>query len=328
MSSLFVVVSQGLLLAADASAEVAAAGAQTGAINLNDWLLPAVVAAGLFALFLGFLFGTRAGIIARAAAKEAIRQPVFPMLMAVSILLLVINTFIPFFSLGDDVKMLEICGLATMLICGMLLAVWTSSMSIADEIEGKTAMTLLSKPINRRQFIVGKFMGIQTAVLTLLVPVTIVFCALVYYKVFYDAHESASSDQITSMHALAEAIRVLPGVVLVFLEITIMSAISVAISTRLPMVVNMVTCLAIFIVGHLTPSLVGANLGRLEPVMFIARMIAIVLPAVENFNIETALVTGRMVPPDYIGWTALYTAAYGTMAILLAFMLFEDRDLA
>ncbi len=72
----------------------------------------------------------------------------------------------------------------------------------------------------------------------------------------------------------------------------------------------------------------AAMRSLIEPVMFIARMIAIVLPAVENFNIETALVTGRMVPPDYIGWTALYTAAYGTMAILLAFMLFEDRDLA
>ena len=76
---------------------------------------------------------SRSGIIARAAAKEAIRQPVFPLLLALSILMLVVNTFVPFFSLGEDVKMLEICGMATMLICGMLLAVWTSSMSIAEE---------------------------------------------------------------------------------------------------------------------------------------------------------------------------------------------------
>lgn len=321
-------VSQGLLLAADASVEATAAGAGPGAIDPKQWIVTGIAAGVIFALYLAFLFTTRAGIIARAAAKEAIRQPVFPMLMGLSILMLVVNTFIPFFSLGDDVKMLEICGLATMLICGMLLAIWTSSMSIADEIEGKTAMTLLSKPINRRQFIVGKFMGIQTAVLTLLVPIAIVFCGLVYYKMFYDARESASADTLTTEIAFYEALRVLPGVALVFLEITIMSAISVAISTRLPMVVNMVTCLAIFVVGHLTPSLVGANLGKLEPVMFIARMIAIVLPAVENFNIESAIVTGAMVPPAYIGWTALYTAAYTAMAIVLAFMLFEDRDLA
>lgn len=324
MAAWALTISQGLLLAADTPGSAAA----PVPADSNQWIVTGIAVAVVLALFGVFLFTTRAGIIARAAAKEAIRQPVFPLLMAVSILLLVVNTFIPFFSLGDDVKMLEICGLATMLICGMLLAVWTSSMSIADEIEGKTAMTLLSKPINRRQFIVGKFMGIQAAVFALLLPVLIVFCCLIYYKVFYDAHESATAETITSATALQETIRVLPGAALVFLEITIMSAISVAISTRLPMVVNMVTCLAIFVVGHLTPSLVGANLGKLEPVMFIARMIAIVLPAVENFNIESALVTGRLVPPDYLGWTALYTAAYTTMAILLAFMLFEDRDLA
>ncbi|MFN0056599.1 MAG: ABC transporter permease subunit [Planctomycetales bacterium] len=309
----------GLLLAADAAPVPGEAGSQ--------WYLTVSAASALLVGLLAFLYGTRSGIIARAAAKEAIRQPIFALLLAVSILLLVLNTFIPFFSLGDDIKMLEICGLATMLICGMLLSIWTSSMSIADEIEGKTAMTLLSKPINRRQFIVGKFVGIQTAVLILLVPVTIIFCSLIFYKVFYDAKETAN-DAVNSTVALQEALRILPGAALCLMEIMVMSAISVAISTRMPMVVNMVTCLAIFVVGHLTPSLVGGNFGRLEPVMFMARVIATVLPAIENFNVETAIVTGALVPASYLGWTALYSAAYAAMAILLAFMMFEDRDLA
>src|SRR5262249_16138780 len=176
------------------------------------------------------LYTTRAGIIARATAKEALRQPVFALLLLLSLLMLVLNTFVPFFSLGDDVKMLEICGLATILISGMLLAIWTSSMSIADEIEGKTAMTLLSKPINRRQFIIGKFVGIQTAVLVLVVPVVIAFWALIVYKGFYDARES--SGEMTMRLAQLEAYKILPPVVLSLLEIAIMSAISVAISTR------------------------------------------------------------------------------------------------
>jgi ABC-type transport system involved in multi-copper enzyme maturation permease subunit len=296
------------------------------AIDFSAWYPTVGVVALLLALLLGFLYMTRAGIIARAATKEAVRQPVFPLLIALSILMLIVNTFIPFFSLGDDVKMLEICGLATMLICGMLLAVWTASISIADEIEGKTAMTLLSKPINRRQFILGKFIGIQTGVLLMMIPVVIVFGLLVYYKVFYDARES--SNEANAAIAIRETFSILPGAALCFLEITIMSAISVAISTRLPMVVNMSICLTVFVVGHLTHSLVGANLGRLEPVMFMARVIAIALPAVENFNIETAIVQGAIVPPVYLGWTMLYTVLYSTMAILVAFLLFEDRDLA
>src|SRR5262249_13389875 len=152
-----------------------------------------------------------------------------------------------------------------------------------------------------------------------------VFCGLVYYKVFYDAYEGANEQKITHTAALIEMVRVMPGIVLCYLEIMIMSAISVAISTRLPMVVNMVTCLAIFVVGHLTPTLVGANLGRLEPVMFMARVIATILPAIETFNVETAMVTGTIVPASYLGLAGLYCAAYSAMAILVAFMLFEDR---
>ncbi len=289
------------------------------------WITGGCFVAVLAAL-VAFLYSTRAGIIARATTKEALRQPVFALLLAVSLVMLVVNTFVPFFSLGDDVKMLEICGLATILICGMLMAIWTSSMSIADEIEGKTAMTLLSKPINRRQFIIGKFVGIQTAVLVLVLPVVAAFWCLIVYKVLYDAREG--SLETTAAMARVEAFRILQPVVLGLLEIAVMSAISVAISTRLPMVVNMVTCLAIFVVGHLTPSLVRSNLGKLELVTFLARVIATVLPAVENYNVEAAIVTGSLVEAKYVGFAALYSAAYIAAAVLLAFILFEDRDLA
>jgi ABC-type transport system involved in multi-copper enzyme maturation permease subunit len=276
---------------------------------------------------LAFLYSTRAGIIARATTKEAVRQPVFFLLLVVALCMLVVNTFVPFFSLGDDVKMLEMCGLATILICGMLMAIWTSSMSIADEIEGKTAMTLLSKPINRRQFIIGKFVGIQTAVLVLVLPIVAAFWGLIVYKVLYDAREGSVQD-VTAAMARLEAWRILPAVVLSLLEIAVMSAISVAISTRMPMVVNMVTCLAIFVVGHLTPTLVRGNLGKLELVTFLARVIATVLPAIENYNVEAAIVTGSVVPASYLGYASLYSAAYIAAAVLLAFILFEDRDLA
>ena len=280
----------------------------------------------VLAALVAVMWTTRAGIIARATAKEAMRQPVFALLLVLSLLMLVVNTFVPFFSLGDDVKMLEICGLATILISGMLLAIWTSSMSIADEIEGKTAMTLLSKPINRRQFIIGKFLGIQASVLVLVLPLVAAFWGLVVFKVFYDARES--STDATMELAQLEALKILPPVVLALLEIAVMSAISVAISTRVPMVVNMVTCLTIFVVGHLTPTLVRTNLGRLELVTFTARVIATILPAVDVYNVEAAIVQGAVVKPQYLGLVALYTGFYIAAAVLLAFILFEDRDLA
>jgi ABC-type transport system involved in multi-copper enzyme maturation permease subunit len=223
--------------------------------------------------------------------------------------------------------MLMDCGLATILICGLLLAVWTSSTSIADEIEGKTAMTLLSKPINRRQFIVGKYVGIMVAVFWLLVPVMVCFLGLIYYKVGYDFRETAAPDPETA-YKLLVTFKAVPGLILIFCEISVLASLSVAISTRVPMVVNMVTCFTIFVVGHLTSLLVERNVKGLEMVQFVARLIATGLPNLEHFNTQAAVATGTLVPPVYLASAALYAAAFSAAAILLAFILFEDRDLA
>ena len=311
--------------------------------SIQWWITGVVILAFLSALN-AVAYRTRTGVISRAATKEAIRQPVFVMMLLLAILVLVVNTIVPFFTFGDDVKMLKDVGLVTILSCGLLLAIWTASTSIAEEIEDKTAMTLLSKPINRRQFIVGKYLGILQSVIFLLVPVSLCFLYLIYYKVGYDARESAKSApdwfqwiEINGLgfeipilfgERLASMVQVLPGLILVFLEIAVLSSISVAISTRLPMIANMVICLTVFIVGHLTPVLVQKVFEGLEPVQFTAQLIATVLPALEVFNIQAAVATGKIVPPHYLGIAALYSVAYCTMAILMAFILFEDRDLA
>ena len=294
-------------------------------------LLVGLVVVGFFALFLvlsrSASLGSTTGVIMAATLKEAVRQPVFPLVVGLAVLLTIINTFVPFFTLGEDVKMLKDCGLATILIAGLLLATWTASMSIAEEIEGKTAMTLLSKPVNRLQFILGKYLGILLAVLVAYLPMVLTLCGCAYFKVFYDARESSAQD-VNHAGALVVMLQVLPGVALSFLETAVMTAISVAISTRLPMVVNMVTCLSIFVIGHLTPNLVHAGVFKLELVQFMANLLATILPALEIFNIQAAVATGKMVPPDYLGLSALYSVAYSAAGILAAFLLFEDRDLA
>ncbi|MGX9105144.1 hypothetical protein ACWTQZ_26030, partial [Escherichia coli] len=96
-----------------------------------------------------------------------------------------------------------------------------------------TAMTLLSKPINRRQFVLGKYIGIVQAILWYALPVVTVFLILVFFKVSYDAKEG-SKDLPTYAERIAEVYQVLPGIGLLLMEITVLTAVSVAISTRLP----------------------------------------------------------------------------------------------
>ena len=342
---------------------LAQASAGDGGNSLLGWYSVLLVLTGLTVGGWVLRRTTRAGVLAAATAKEAVRQPVFFLSIAIALLVLLLNTVLPFFSLGDDVKMLKDCGLATLLIVGLLVAVWTAGTTIYDEIEGRTAMTLLSKPINRRQFIVGKYLGIMRAVAILMVVVGAVFVALVFYKVGYDAREGgggnlayfewvegprsvlnlmangnltgalAGSDVLQPQaERLYNAFQVIPSMVLVYLEIAVLTAIAVAVATRLPMVVNLSVCFTVFIVGHLTGVLVqvgGADGGVLvENVRFVAGLIATVLPALPAYSSEAAVARDALVPPEYLAWAGLYTVCYAAAAILVAFLLFEDRDLA
>lgn len=315
-----------VLAAEPVRAEFDKSAAGLGVIGLIIGLL----LAGMFV----FLYMTRTGVIARATTKEAVRQPVFLLMLTFGALLLIVNTFLPFFSLGSDIKMLKDCGLMTLLFSALLLAVWTASTSIASEIEGKTTMTLLSKPINRRQFILGKYVGIVNSTMCLLVPLVVLFGVMLLYKVGYDARESSKEiptwfeDQGLNADRLNEVLQVIPAVLLMAMEVAVMTAVSVAISTRTPMVVNMVTCLSIFVIGHLTPVLVQAGTLKLEFVSFMARLIATLLPSLEAFNMSAVVSVGNAVPAVYLGYSALYSLAYIGAMLLLSFILFEDRDLA
>ena len=94
------------------------------------------------------------------------------------------------------------------------------------------------------------------------------------------------------------------------------------------MIVNLTSCFAIFVVGHLAGVLVSVSEKRLEFVRFMSKLIATVLPGLDVFNVSAAVATGSVVPPVYLGTAAIYCVCYCTAMILLAFILFEDRDLA
>ncbi len=268
--------------------------------------------------------------IALATAKEAIRQPAFFVLAFIAGASLICSIFVPYFTFGEDIKMYKDTGLTTISFACLLLALLTASSTVAEEIEGKTAITLLSKPINRRQFILGKFIGIELGVLAMYAILGSLFALGVWNKYGYDLRESAGGIAETSAR-WSQVKQVLPGLALGFFEVTVLAAVSVAISTRLPMLVNLVACIAIFFLGHLSPVLVEAtSQGQVsELVSFMARLFNWALPSLEFFNAGPAISTGAVIP--WVGYVipALgYCVLYSGAALLFAFLLFEDRDLA
>lgn len=265
--------------------------------------------------------------IARTTTKEAVSQPLFYVILIIGVMALLIFPFLPYNTFGEDVKMVKSEGLTLIKILAVILAVWTASISIAEEIEGRTALTVLSKPVGRRQLILGKFVGIIVPVALVFILLGAFFLATVSYKIAYDARESAKPTP-TVEECLGEVAQVTPGLALGFMEAAMLASVSVAISTRLPMMANMIICFSIYVLGHLVPLLVKSAVGNNDFVRFAGDFSAAVLPVLDHFNMETAISTGQVIIVEYLGWAALYSLIYCVVAMLLALLLFEDRDLA
>lgn len=269
-------------------------------------------------------------VIGLTTYREIVRRPLFWLITGVVAMALVLFDFIPYYTLGEDIKMVKDNGLAIIMLAGLVIGVFSASVAIADEIEGKTAITLLSKPINRRNFIVGKFAGIMAAIALLFLLLTIVFVPVLYYKTNYDARETAR-EAPTTQESVATVAQIAPGILLAYFQVMIIVALSVAFSTRFPLHLNVSACIAVFLLGHVAPQMVEASQGGgvFEAVRFMAQFFATILPFLDHFNVAPAIATDAVVP--WLGYVLpcfLYAAFYTAIALLLAFLMFEDRDLA
>jgi ABC-type transport system involved in multi-copper enzyme maturation permease subunit len=265
--------------------------------------------------------------IAWTTAKEALVQPLFYMLLIFGMFMIILLLYLPYYTFGEDTKFFEDNALTLVMLVSIVLALWTASTSIADEIDGRTALTVLCKPISRRDFVLGKFLGILSPVAIMFIVLGAFYLTFVSIKVAYDAREG-SMPEPNSATCLAEVVRMAPGLLLAFMEATVMTAISVAISTRLGLLPNLVICTCIYVLGNLVPTLAKSALGQMAIVPFLADLLSAVLPVLDHFNIYGPISTGNSVPPTYLALAGLYCLAYTSLAMFVALLMIEDRDFA
>ena len=269
----------------------------------------------------------KVGAVAWVTAKEALFQPLFVILTLVGIFALFIFLLIPYNTLGEDIKLVITQGLTVVKLFAVFLAVWSASTTIADELEGKTALMALAKPLSRTKFIIGKYVGVMIAVTLLFLILGTFFANTVSYKLVYDARES--SKDVPAAIECAEAVyNILPQLALAYLEMVILAAIAIAISTRLPLLPNLTLTLLIYLLGNIVPVIVQSSAGQIPMVVFVANILSVVLPCLDHFNMETAVAMGTPVPWGYVACAILYATLYCGAMLIVSLLLFEDRDLA
>jgi len=95
---------------------------------------------------------------------ETIRQPVYAIIITAALLLFFVSPSISMYTMDDDNKLLRELGLSTLFIASLFIAIFSASGAVAEEIENKTIMTVLTKPVQRPIFILAKFLVVTGAV--------------------------------------------------------------------------------------------------------------------------------------------------------------------
>jgi len=307
---------------------------------------------GIFALQL--IFWPKGGAVALSAFREGVRQPMFWLLGGIAFLIIGASPFVPYFTFGEDLKMVKELGYALTMLAAAAFAVIAASMSVSEEIEGRTAVTLMSKPVSRRQFLLGKFSGILMAALFMTVflgwfLVWIILFGTGYIRlpgqvdppdpqwVMDVAHNlfpaSSGADLLRGLLLwMDDVVLTLPGLVIGFCQVMVFLAIALALATRLPVVVNWTICLAVYYLGHLTPIMTEVTRREYRLIYFVAQLFDTVLPGLDLFDVGTAVIREAPLPPLEYNLYALnvsiYAVVYTAIALLFGLILFEDRDLA
>ena len=297
----------------------------------------------------------RTSVIVRHTFLEAVLQPIYTLMLAVGAVVLLVFAALPFFTLGEDTKMFKAVGLDVVLLLVLVSTLFATSKSIFDEIEDRTMLTLMSKPIFKWEVLVGKFLGI---ILSALVAVAILgglLALCLYWRIPGDAMlRTASMDnrEIGQIHdiRLMHVMGLIPSLVLMWLQISVLAAVGVALSTRFSLVVNLPAVLLIYIAGNLTrfmfPLTDGSGSamdGRSPVVKGVCYFLSLLLPYLETFDLRPLTVytpiritsTYAGDPQGvflgtiwaYVGVAVIYCVTYSVFALSAGMWMFQTREL-
>src|SRR3989304_1690077 len=102
--------------------------------------------------------------IAKNTFIETLRQPIYAIIIVAALLLFFLSPSLTMYSLSDDNKLLRELGLSTLFLTSLFIAIFSASGAVAEEVENKTIITVLSKPVQRPIFVLAKFAGVAAAV--------------------------------------------------------------------------------------------------------------------------------------------------------------------
>jgi len=247
--------------------------------------------------------------IALNTFKEAIRDRILYLLLFFAAVCIIFSRILALLTVGDRAKIITDVGLASLSLFGVLMAIMIGTGLVYKEIDKRTIYTLLSKPIQRYQFLLGKYLGLLLTLFVMLVLMALIFLVLL---LLYNYPVGGSF---------------FIAILFIFLELCLITAVAMLFSCFSTPILSTLFSLSFYLIGHISWGL-ETLLNKIPQggVKTLARFLYVFLPDLENFNFKTEVVHHLPIPPKIILFSTLYGLFYTVFILALAIIVFRKRD--
>jgi ABC-type transport system involved in multi-copper enzyme maturation permease subunit len=246
--------------------------------------------------------------IALNTFRENLRDKLLYNLLVFALLMIGSSLLLMQLTLGEFHRLLLDVGLGSINIFGVLIAIFVGIGLVNKEIEKKTIYTIVSKPVARYQFLVGKYLGLT---LTLFVNTLIMAGGLLLVLL-------AQSVPIESM--LFKALG------LIFLEFMVITAVALLCSTFTSATLSAIFTLATYVIGHLTADLKTFGEKMDEGMHALLTGLYYILPNLERFNLKGNVIHHIEVSGTDLLLIVMYGLTYVAFLLMSASIIFQRRD--
>jgi ABC-type transport system involved in multi-copper enzyme maturation permease subunit len=251
-------------------------------------------------------------LVAKNTFRESVRDRVLYNLIVFALLMIGSSLLIGELAIGQLAKVIVDIGLSAMRFFGMLIAIFIGIQLVYKEIERRTIYSLLSKPLRRSDFVLGKFLGLGT---TLAVNSAVMLVGVVLSIVVV---EGGYADQIAA---------VIPASYMIFLELLVTTALALMFSTISSPVISALMTFLVYLAGNFSSNLKQlaetTDLSALKPVL---HALYYVLPNLSNFAAISTAAYGKPIPAARLVAATVYAAVYCALLLAVAVAVFERRD--
>jgi ABC-type transport system involved in multi-copper enzyme maturation permease subunit len=250
--------------------------------------------------------------IASNTFREAVRDHVLYNLIAFALLMSGAAILVGQISIGIERLVVVNLGLAAVSLFGVVIAIFIGIGLVSKEIEKRTLYTVLSRPVGRWEFIVGKFLGLAgTLVVNTALMAIGVFAALLYVSRTFERAD----------------VWILVALYLIVLQFLMITAIALLFSSFSSPLLSAVFAFSLFVVGSFAEDLRGFAAMVQGVSRWLAMGAAYLVPNFSSLNVITSVAHEQPITRQFILSGSLYALLYTGMALCGAVLIFERRNL-